>query len=356
MEDIVHTESNQDIPRPSEQSVEHIIRTSVLPERHETRLQGDILVPPTQDPPVAAEQVADDQSNEQVLEPLPSVAAIHTLKDDMRHVVYDQKMSMIHAAALEQTKRAQNAIEQTKDRPQRVSFLVPMLIVISLAIISIGALVGVAYVENSQSAAQQTKGGVSIVFAEKTAAINISNTQPGTVKVALASALNDTSDTPGSITQVVPQVTSDSTVRSATLTEFFTALGISPPDQLVRSLSPDFFFGFHMLSKREPVFVIPVISYDNAVSGMLAWESNMDDDLTPIVPLVSATKTSTSGTPTPRSFSDTVMHNFDVRVLTNDAGAPVLYYSFPSPSLLVIATNPYTFPEIINRLQAQREL
>ena len=50
------------------------------------------------------------------------------------------------------------------------------------------------------------------------------------------------------------------------------------------------------------------------------------------------------------------MRNYDVRELTDDSGNIVLYYSFPTPNILVIAESPYSFTEILSRLQAEREL
>lgn len=68
------------------------------------------------------------------------------------------------------------------------------------------------------------------------------------------------------------------------------------------------------------------------------------------------TTIATSGIPVQRGFQDAVMRNYDVRELTDDSGNIVLYYSFPTPNILVIAQSPYSFTEILSRLQADREL
>jgi hypothetical protein len=121
------------------------------------------------------------------------------------------------------------------------------------------------------------------------------------------------------------------------------------------AIGPDFFFGFHVVDTNAPLFVIPVTSYDHAFAGMLAWEPTMDSDLSPIFTSVSMT-VATSGVMTQRTFEDSVMRNYDVRELTDDSGNVVLYYSFPTPEILVIAQSPYSFTEILSRLQAEREL
>ena len=287
-----------------------------------------------------------------------TIFPLHTLKDDMHNVVQGQNMSIVHAMALEQQKRMSNPRDSRNTAPKHLSILLPVLIITSLVIVSIASLIGIIYVERLRSTPQQISDS-SIVFSEKTVAIKINGSQSGMIKIALANALKDTSDSQGSITRVMPQTsasTTDVAPQEATLPEFFTALGINPPSQLIRSLSGKFFFGFHTLDRRYPIFVLPVISYDNAVAGMLDWEKSIDQDLSPIYTLVPTSKLNDSGVPIPRTFTHTIMYNADVRVLTNDAGVPVLYYSFPSPTILIIAENPYTFPEIISRLQAQREL
>jgi len=52
----------------------------------------------------------------------------------------------------------------------------------------------------------------------------------------------------------------------------------------------------------------------------------------------------------------TIKRNYDVRALRDDAGNIELYYSFPTQNILVIAESPYSFAEILNRLQAARKI
>jgi len=99
-----------------------------------------------------------------------------------------------------------------------------------------------------------------------------------------------------------------------------------------------------------------VTSYDHAFAGMLAWESSMDSDLSPIFPALPTTTTDSNGLPISRTFVDDVMRNYDVREMKDDAGTVKLYYSFPSQNILVIAESPYSFAEILSRLQAARQL
>jgi hypothetical protein len=118
----------------------------------------------------------------------------------------------------------------------------------------------------------------------------------------------------------------------------------------------DFFFGLHVVDKNAPVLVIPVTNYDRAFAGMLAWEGTMNGDLSPAFTPVPATVLDSNGIPSQRLFADDVMRNYDVRELKDDSGQVQLYYSFPNPNLLIIAESPYSFPELLSRLQSVRRL
>ena len=222
------------------------------------------------------------------------------------------------------------------------------------------ALFGVYYVAQQQAAIPPPPT-TSILFAEQTVTFPLDNQSPQNLKNALAQASTKQLGQLGSITRVVPTIASTSTGAAAqavpaTLSQFFSALGISTPQGLLGSIGPDFFFGFHVVDINAPVFVIPVTSYDHAFAGMLAWESTMDSGLAPIFPAVPATKLGASGLMEARTFEDDVLRNYDVRELKDDSGTIALYYSFPTPQILVIAESPYSFPEVLSRLQAERKL
>jgi len=99
-----------------------------------------------------------------------------------------------------------------------------------------------------------------------------------------------------------------------------------------------------------------VTNYDRAFAGMLAWEATMNSDLSPAFTPVPSTILDVNGIPSARVFMDDVMRNYDVRELKDDSGTVQLYYSFPSKNLLIIAESPYSFPELLSRLQSVRRL
>lgn len=230
-----------------------------------------------------------------------------------------------------------------------------------LLLLGVAALFGVYTVMQSKVAQPQTAVHSSILFAESSVALPLTGQAPDDLKRALASARNSTQGALGSITEIVPTVTTanpDGTtqIRNATFAEFMQAIGAHPPDALLRALGDTFFFGIHTVDTNAPLFVIPVSSYDRAFAGMLAWETNLNKDLAPIFTPVSEMTTDQNGLPVHRSFADAVMRNYDVRALKDDAGNIKLYYSFPTQGVLVIAESPYSFAEVLSRLQAAQAL
>lgn len=294
-----------------------------------------------------------------------AVVPLRTLKDDLQHVVKDQRMSVVRAVSLEEDKRAHDRREEpptfaTTERGHRTLFLIMgALGLIMLGAIALYAVYSVAQNRTAQSARPQT---TSLLFAENSIPFSIDGQSSDSIKQSLAAARTSLQGTLGSITQLLPTTGATTTAggvsnaRAATFSEFMHAIGAHPPDELVRALSDTFFFGIHAADKNAPVLVIPVLSYEHAFAGMLAWESNMNAELAPVFTAVPATTVDQNGLPTYRTFQDLTMRNYDVRALKDDQGNVQLYYSFPSQQLLIIAESPYSFAEVLSRLQAAREL
>lgn len=348
-----------------------ILQEVKLPERRDTKSAGDVK-PPKQieiSPLLADAAPAGEQASQSVVAaetpaiPKPesdTVVSMHTLRDDLKQVVRQDKISYVRAAALESEKRKSEPEEAAP--PQSTSRLRGILFAIGLlSLLGLAALGGVYIAVEQQSAPLPQQKNDSLVFAEQSATLPLGNTDPRSLKSELAQVRNSSHASLGSITRIVPTATETSgdgtaTTRPATLQEFFASIGAQPPADLLRALSDTFFLGTHTVDKNAPVFVIPVVSYDLAFSGMLKWESQINSDLSPMFMPLSTLTTGEDGIPTQRSFSDVVMRNYDVRALKDDSGNIVLYYSFPTRNILIIAESPYTFAEILTRLHAARSL
>ena len=292
------------------------------------------------------------------------VVSLHTMKTDLQDVVREQKMSAVRAASMEADKQsARQTPLQTPAQasgPARTTLLMAFATLILLGV-GAAAVLALYTVMHTQSGAQ-APASPTLLFAENQLPLPISNRSQSVLKKTLTAMLAQAPSSVGSITQVVPVTvvvdpqTLQQSQRPATLSEFLNGIGAHPLDDLMRALSSDFFFGIHAADVPAPVFVIPVVSYDRAFAGMLAWEGTMDSDLGALFRQVPAVTAGQDGLPAPRQFVDLVVRNYDARALKDDTGAVVLYYSFPTPNLLIIAASPYTFPEVLSRLQAERKL
>lgn len=339
-----------------------------LPERRDERGSADPKPRIIENKPILSEPepLAPRASPSAPAKKAPEIITpVHTLKDDLQEVVRDKKISIVRAAALEEDKRRgqehfslehEEALRKRKRRTRALLFSAGLLFVLGGL-----ALAGVFYVESQRSSLASPVQSSSILFSEQSVAFPITTQSPRDLKDLLARARSASAGSLGSITRIVPttaQANADGTTTQVplSLSQFFTALGINPPDELMRAIGPDFFFGIHTVDKNAPIFVIPVTSYDHAFSGMLQWEGTMNVDLSPIFTAVPALTTGSDGLPVARTFQDGILQNYDVRELKNDQGNVELYYSFPTPNLLVIAESTYSFTEILSRLQAERKL
>lgn len=330
-----------------------------------------VVVPPAQ----LAQSVGDEALVAPLTPPVPasvpdqpeegaasSIASLHTMKADLKDVVRSRKISLVSAAAMEQDRGARRALMPTMPAPlggdgRRIGLmLTAALLLLGLG----GAALYFAYtLVAGPTTHQQLPASASVLFAENQVAVSLGEQSSSGLKQSLGGLLSQPGPV-GSITQIIPTLPAPDSAtgqRAATLQEFFQTLGAHPPADLMRALSGDFFLGIHMADVPAPVFIIPVVSYDRAFAGMLAWESSIDTDLAPLfrqVPRITASPT--GGVPVERTFKDLVVRNYDVRGLADDSGAIVLYYSFPTPEILIIAASPYTFPEVLSRLQAERKL
>jgi hypothetical protein len=345
--------------------IQKILSQVKLPERREFKAAADTKkITDTQEKSLSAmitkppmdEESARAQSAKSDSAPISSV---HTLKDDLQYVVKEKKMSLVRAVALEQDKKRDQMVEEEfgrKERRKRVSGI--LFATFLLFGLGFAAIFGVYLVMMSHSATN-TESLNSIVFAEQSVALPLDNAAPSEIKRRIAGARLSQVGSLGSITRIVPLFQGTDPKAQpvqATTEQFFKALGLNAPDDLIRSLGPTFFFGLHVVDKNAPVMVIPVTNYDRAFAGMLAWESGMNADLSPAFTPVPATVLDANGIPSARVFQDDVMRNYDVRELKDDSGTVELYYSFPSKNLLIIAESPYSFAELLSRLQSVRRL
>ncbi len=358
-----HPQAFPDVDGAMQDDIQKILGSIKLPERRgpgpdAKMAEKQIPVAPIEEHLEKPAQIGAQETPEKVIAP-----PVHTLKDDIQHVVRVEKMSLVRAASLEEDRKIQDdAQPQEPGTTQRTNRAKTIIVVSSLLVIlGLAAILGVFIVMNQGGVLPAQQGPASLIFAEQNLLLPIDTTSPDAIKQQIAQLRTAQVGSLGSVTRIIPTITSTAqdgtkSVRPATTQEFLHAIDASAPDELLRSLGTDFFFGMHSADKNAPVLIIPVLSYDTAFGGMLSWEHALNADLAPIFTPLPVYRTGIDGIPHERIFTDAVIRNYDTRTLTDDNSVIELYYSFPASNILVIAESPYTFGEVISRLRAQRRL
>lgn len=158
----------------------------------------------------------------------------------------------------------------------------------------------------------------------------------------------------GELTHVVFREGALETSSLLTPSSLMKLLESRAPGSLVRAFDKVFMAG---AIEQSPFLIIKLSSFENAFAGMLTWEENMADDLTPIFGNAEEVK----ATPVPSVFKDVILRNKDVRVLSFAASTTegireetVLLYSFFDNKMLIITDSLEALQTLIDRLTRER--
>lgn len=122
--------------------------------------------------------------------------------------------------------------------------------------------------------------------------------------------------------------------------DFFSTLGVGALPSLIRSFDPEFMLGYYVITPGDshPFLLLKTNSFEISFAGMLTWESNITQDLSP------AFGKNLQGD----IFSDKIVDNENIRLITNSLGETLLY-SFIDKDTLLITTSEEAFSEINSR-------
>ena len=127
--------------------------------------------------------------------------------------------------------------------------------------------------------------------------------------------------------------------------EFLSFLGGDKPSSFLMSLSDKYMIGSHKKEKEVGIFFIfQTNDYNTTYSKFLEWEKTIAGDLKSILSLEKYDDYILS-----KEFEDKVIKNRDVRVLYNQEGDGILFYSFIDKNKFIITNNLKTFEEVFNR-------
>jgi hypothetical protein len=170
----------------------------------------------------------------------------------------------------------------------------------------------------------------------------------GTNRQALYSALGTTSLQPEN-PFLVPEVTTFGTPTPAEPTAILATVRWQIPGSFARSLTTIRFGRYN----NAPFVALTAENFDTAFAGMLAWETAMSRDLSPLFgqPVTGTFDPRNPGVVAEPFFADTVVSNRDVRVLRDENESERLVYTFVDQTTILITTSSADLTEIISRLR-----
>lgn len=328
---------------------------------------GEVSVPAVPPPPTKEESV---------------VKALETYGTDINRVVSQGDVSVVSIAAAEAERRTRAASgEPVAPQPLAKSESSPMRPVLYIAggllLLSALGIVAALLWRPSASPVQPT-GDAAAPFLEVDQTVPVlvsSSATHESLMTDLEAARAKLNISLGLVARLyVAAATSTSkTPDPLPANELLALLAPDMPQDLQLTILPTYLLGIHSYDQNEAFLVLRVDSYQQAFSGMLAWEDFMQRDLSPLFnyqppthiqnqPAASSTiatlsaATSSQTTSQPESqvirtgFVDQVVDNHDARVLRNPAGDIILLWTFLDRNTLVITTNQYTLSEVIRRV------
>jgi len=293
------------------------------------------------------------------------VSPLQTFQGDIASIVEKTQVSMVSIATAEAKRR-----EQLVDHPAQAAEARPLIVKAALIVGGVlllsGALGAVAYIATRPTTVPAMPLNIASPF------ITVDDTTPvivpsGITATAFMQELNNTRTgvhlSLGLIDRLELELQTvdaqgNQTAADMSVQAFITTLAPFAPSTLVRTLSGPYLLGVHSYDENEAFLILHTDSYETAYAGMLAWESTMRTDLSPMFVRTAPVRSNDTATTTqqaqvlPTTFTDKVVANHDARVIQNKYGDIVLLWTFINRNTLVIANNDATLREILTRTAA----
>lgn len=318
------------------------------------------------------------------------IPELRTYKEDVKQAVQSQNISTARILLQEQKKKAAQALHEeqtTLKSTKNKFFFVGSLILIALA----GGIVGYFIFENQKPPAPVSKIIIKRpefieIEAQNEISVNLKNKRDilNEVKQFIIAPIEQEKMNEILLLSVEEFFLEGKKVENKTpidTTTFFELVETRAPGALIRSLGDEFMLGVYGINVGEPFILFKVEDFENTFGSMLEWEPLIARDIQPIFfinyerndlqknPLIGApvsipttATTSTSTEPVVEAvtnkvlfdatiFSDLIIENRDARVIKNEFGEVVFFYTFIDDEHLLFATKGKTLAEVIRRLR-----
>ncbi len=282
----------------------------------------------------------------------PSIKQLRTFKSDAEEAVRYQNVSAIDIAVAEQKKReASTPIQYVHDEASHAKLGIFIIVVLAIIVLLMGGwYYWFSTSQQSQVQAPAPRDNITAFIPIRTSANIVIDTQEDAID-QISTRLSTITMGTSTVFALLPKSTSQTT-EAAPIASIF--LDTDIPESLLRSLTNEYMIGVFTGSGKSPFMILKSTSFPITFAGMLEWESEMADDLLPLIQVAHGEEM-ILGTST-RSFQDSVIVNVDVRVVRDSTGNIILGYAFPNKETVVIATREDALRHILNQLLLVRTI
>ena len=277
--------------------------------------------------------------------PIREASPLKTYSSDARENIQKKKETPLSVLAKQQDSKKGTPVRKA---PQQKRSMMPMVIIGGILVFAGLGAIAAAYTFLAQDEpAPSTPRVVTPVFADSRTLVQANQT-PTLRDLA---QVTQTVPAPGSrtLTHITFERIGDIPQRIGINEIFIESPNV--PGSFARAIYPQSMLGFYG-DTSEPVFVLPVTSFERAFKGMLSWEDTIDQSLTPLWGALNRTpeETGTSTPPYVPVFVDEAFAGHDIRVLYDATGETYIVYGFVRENLLFITKTKETFSDLVGRI------
>lgn len=276
---------------------------------------------------------------------------LRTYTTDMAEAIREDEISVIKIALAEKARREKEEEEKKAKGTglTRAIFFLGGIVLLALA----GAVIYFFFIKDTEEPPVPVENKIDtfLTFDDKTFLDITKIENINQLKSSIGQELNNLS---GQIKIIFFTRTMDEQKEIAPISSLFSLAKIEAPNSLTRVLSNNYLFGrynsFGEHEQEAPFFILETTDYNQAYISMLNWEETMLEDFY----LFFEVKLPEGKTPySYRRWNDVIIKNKDVRVIKDEYGKNLLFYSFVNKNNFVITTDIKALEEIIGRILAK---
>lgn len=272
-----------------------------------------------------------------------TVGVIHTYAGDMAQMMREKDASVTSIALAELSKKE----KETSIAPKKNHLF--LILGISALILGIAAVGYIFYKGMSLAPVPVARSVSNLIFTETSKAIAVDNLSADEMSQAIdheAQTANIKLDTIEGIFPVTTNAAGEKEMLP--FAEFFAEISANAPPKLARALLPTYLLGIHNFEGNDLFLLLKTKNYEQTFAGMLEWEPRLWDNLYKLFNI--NLNNITAGK---ENWTDEIILNKDARVLRGNDGKIEILYLFIDRETLILAKNPSTIKEVIDRLYAE---